>query len=124
LVLALGAGAARRLFVEPKVELSVELNCGKRITIRRRRTAEASLPKTCARNLGVVTVFALFDLVFVLFDVASFYGLQFERTGGDDFKVGTALGARDHFAFVDAVLVDIQIGFAFGAQNHKASLAD
>jgi hypothetical protein len=118
--LLLGAGAAR----SPLVELNVALKFGRRIRIGRRKTAEHSLMKTCARILGVVTVFALFDLFFVLFDVASFHGLQLKRTGGDDFKVGATLGARDHFAFVDAVLVDIQIGFAFGAQNHKASLAD
>jgi hypothetical protein len=116
----LGAGAARSRFEA----LNFEFRFGRRVTIRRTKTAEDRLTKTCARNLGVVTVFALFGLVFFLFDVASFYGFQFERTGGDDFKVGAALGARDHFAFVDAVLVDIQIGFAFGAQNHKASLAD
>jgi hypothetical protein len=73
---------------------------------------------------GEITVFALLDFFFVLFDVAGFDGLEFERTGGDDFKVGAALGAGNHLAFVEPVFIDIQIGFAFGAQNHKASLAD
>jgi len=73
---------------------------------------------------GEITVFALLDFFFVLFDVAGFDGLEFKRTGGDDLEVGAAFGAGNHLAFVEPIFIDIQISFAFGAQNHKASLAD
>jgi hypothetical protein len=76
------------------------------------------------RRLREITVFALLLFVFIFFDVSLFNGFQFERTGGNDFKVGATLGARDHFPLVDIFLFDIQISFAFGTQNHKASLAD
>jgi hypothetical protein len=70
-------------------------------------------------GLGVVTVFGF--LFFVLLDVAFFDGFEFERTGGDDFKIGAAFGAGDDFALVDFVFLKIQIGIAFRAKHHKSS---
>jgi len=73
--------------------------------------------------LGEVTVFT-FLYFFFLFYVACLHGFQLERTGGDDFKVGATLGARNEFPFVDLFLVDVQICFAFRTEPHKTSLAD
>jgi hypothetical protein len=110
----LGLEAARRAWRE--------VNAGKRSTIRRRPRGNLATAWPL-RRLGEVTVFAFLHFFFVFFDVSFFYGFQFKRTGSNDFKVGAALGARDDFALVDIFLFNVQIGFAFGTQNHKASLA-
>jgi len=75
------------------------------------------------RRLGVVTVFALLFLFLLVFFVALFDGLQLERAGGDDFKIGTTLGTRDHFPFVDLFFFDVKIVFAFRTEHHIPSLA-
>jgi hypothetical protein len=72
--------------------------------------------------LGVVTVFRL--LLFFLFYIALFHGFEFERTDGDDFKVGAAFGAGDEFTLFDIVFVKIEFGIAFRAKHLKTSVTD
>jgi hypothetical protein len=74
------------------------------------------------RGSGIVTVFGLFLLFF--FFVAFFDRFQLERAGGDDFKVGAALGTGNDLSLVDLFLFDVEIVFALRTQNHKASLPD
>ena len=69
------------------------------------------------RSLEIVTVFAFLCFFFVFFLVSFFDSFQFERTGGDDFKVGAALGAGNDFPLVDFFFFDVQIGFAFRTQQ-------
>jgi hypothetical protein len=68
------------------------------------------------RDLGIVTVFGF--LLAGIVDNGLFDRLQLERTDGDDFEIGAALGAGDDFALVDFFFVNIEIGFALRTVNH------
>src|SRR5258707_454829 len=43
---------------------------------------------------------------------------QIERVGADHLEIAATLGARYDFAFIDLVLFNVEIGFAFRAQRH------
>ena len=74
---------------------------------------------------GEITVFALLDFFPVLFDVAGLStGLSSSGLVVMTSKSVPHSGRGNHLAFVEPIFIDIQISFAFGAQNHKASLAD
>src|SRR5258706_2850309 len=46
---------------------------------------------------------------------------QVERVGADHLEIAATLGARYDFAFIDLVLFNVEIGFAFRAQRHTTS---
>ena len=52
-----------------------------------------------------------------------FFGdsVQFDGIGGDDFEVGTALGAGDYVPLFHLIFIQIKIAFACRTKNHSRS---
>ena len=67
---------------------------------------------------ALVITFFFFDLgvLFVFFNNAS----ELERFSTYDFKIGTALQARNYFTFVEFFFFNIEIVFTCRAENHKS----
>ncbi|MGH7969047.1 MAG: hypothetical protein ACREIC_10010, partial [Limisphaerales bacterium] len=68
----------------------------------------------------IIAVFVFFFFLVIIF-IFIFHLGQLQRFGGDHFEIGTALGARDNFAFIQFVGIHVDIGVALRT-NHESLL--
>src|ERR1700687_2892449 len=81
----------------------------------------AGMPGNAQNSSGIFVLGLFFDGVFfvlVFFDLVFADLLQLNRIDGNHLEVRAALRARDDRAFIDLILIDVEIRLAFRTVHH------